>query len=78
MDELSVKSYLEGLGIDGEKIDETIIFLKENMSLEKKEFVGPDTDNLVAWLKTRIDETDDWRKKASLAARIINLEQLNT
>ena len=78
MDELTMKSYLEGLGVDGEKIDETIVFLKENMSLEKKEFVGPNADNLVAWLKTRIEDTDDWRKKASLAARIINLEQQNT
>ena len=68
-----MKSFLEDLGIDGEKIDETMLFLKENMEPTPPENIGLHTDNLVAWLKTRIDETTNWRKKASLAARIISL-----
>jgi len=75
MDEFKMKAYLEDLGVEGEKIDETLLFLKENMEPTPPENIGPHTDNLVAWLKTRIDETTDWRKKASLAARVISLEQ---
>ncbi len=73
MDEIKTKAYLEDLGIDSEKIDETMLFLKENMEPTPPENTGPHSANLVAWLKTRIDETTDWRKKASLAARIISL-----
>lgn len=73
MEELEMKSFLEGLGIEGEKIDETILFFKQNMLPEKRDFIGPHTDELIAWLKTKIDETTDWRKKASLAAKIISL-----
>ena len=73
MDELKTKAYLEDLGIDSEKIGETMLFLKENMEPTLPENIGPHSADLVAWLKTRIDETTDWRKKASLAARIISL-----
>jgi len=70
IDEDQLRLMLEDLDIDQDKIDEIIILANENMPEE----IEYNTDEYSKeMLRIKIEETDDWRKKAKYAARLISL-----
>lgn len=75
MDEQKIRESLEGLDIPSEKIDELIVVMKdlEEHPLKDGDKIG---DMTISILADKIKEEPDWRKRASMAARIIsaNLE----
>jgi len=64
MDDIITK--LKELEIEPALLDEIVAQMKGGKTVE--EF----SDDVVLKLKEKIDETDDWRTKAKLAARIIS------
>lgn len=67
----NLSSTLENLGLTQEQITEAISALPD----EKIEVPLPEKKELIIEdLKTRILTEKDWRKKASMSARIISLE----
>lgn len=72
MEEDKIVEILEGLEIPSNKIDEFMAAFKqiqENPD-EKDIQVGPYT---ITHLKEELNNETDWRKKASIAAKIISL-----
>ena len=68
-----IKLKLEELEIPSDKIDELILFLEKEED-KKPIFSGNSKLSQRLELTDRLREETDWRKKAALAARIINLE----
>lgn len=69
MDNEALKLILEDQDIPPEKIDEIVEILSPGVD----KAVDNPSDHILE-LQRKIDETDDWRKKARLAARIISVK----
>ena len=66
-----IKLELEALGIDSHKIDEFVIALEQKAD-NGADQGRPGVDKELE-LKEQLDAETDWRKKASIAAKIISL-----
>ena len=75
MNEEKLIETLEGLDIPSDKIDEIMVFIKDQKehSLEEGDKIG---DTQIRILEEELKNETDWRKRSSLAAKIIsyNLE----
>lgn len=76
MTDINISKIMEDAGIEPEKIDEVVSFIK-NMKEEKPSDNQFNLDHIhgqTTALKMAMDKEPDWRKRASLAARILSLE----
>lgn len=74
MEEQKIIEILEGLKIPSEKIDEVVAAFKERElnPLKDGDKVG-DAIISIGGLKEQLEQETDWRKRASLSAKIISL-----
>lgn len=72
MEEDKIIEILDGLGIPSEKIDEFLVAIKQmNENPDEEDLqIG---DYTITHLKEQLVNETDWRKKASIAAKIISL-----
>lgn len=68
----NIREILEGLNIPSEKIDELIAVMKEREEhpLADGDKVG---DAIFHTLKEELEKETNWRKRASIAARLVSL-----
>lgn len=71
MNEEQIRESLEGLDIPSGKIDELIVVMKdlEEHPLRDGDKVGDDTVGILE----AIQNESDWRKRASMAAKLISI-----
>jgi len=70
LEDLSIK--FEELGVSSENVDEAIFLLQEE--LNKREAEAIPEDSAIERLENQLKEEKDWRKRASLVARLISLK----
>lgn len=69
-DELKLK--LEDLGFESDKIDEVANLVLDSSSAQTSS-TGAGVDEQIVNLQGQMDNESDWRKRAAIAARVINL-----
>ncbi len=73
MEENKIRETLEGLDIPSDKIDEFMITLKQVNENPDEKYIQNGAYDIVVHLKEQLQNETDWRKRASIAAKIISL-----